>query len=215
MKNISKTTKTISAILVIATLVIALPGIGEAFAAKTYATYWWDKSGDYYGVSSYYKVDDRARTGWLADVTWFQTYSISDLLEIGWIDKSGSHSVDYYCGYQGNIEETWGSPSDGTGTTYYIYDYGDDGSFDLIGGGDYCQFNIGTYSLMRVQVGYEDSQDSNVIEDNLHKNLKYYDGTWHNWSSSGTRGTDEGHSTAEVDFCSTYNQAEIGDTANC
>ncbi len=27
--------------------------------------------------------------------------------------------------------------------------------------------------------------------------------------------TYDNHSTAEVDYCSSYNQAEIGDTANC
>ena len=213
--NTPNKTKIIPAILVVTALAVSPPGIGEAFAAKTYAVYWWDKPGDYYGVSAYYETDNRIRDGWLADVTWFQTYSISDMLEIGWIDKSGNHPVEYYCAYQGNISEVWGAPSDGTGSTYYIYDNGNDGSFDLIGDGDYCQFDIGSYSLMRVMAGYEDSKDSNFIENNLHKNLKYYDGSWHNWSSSGSRGVHEDHSTAEVDLCNTYNQAEIGDTANC
>lgn len=203
-------------IFAIATLAVTMPGLGEALAVKTYATYWFDATDDYYGVSAKYKVDDRVRTGWLADATWFQTANMNKLLEIGWIDQGGSHTPFYYCAFGGDIHKKWGSPSDGSSTTYYIYDLGDDGTFDLIGGIGYCQRDIGTYTLIKVQVGYEDSQNSNVIEDDLHRNLKYYDGTWHYWDwSEGSHGKVETHTTAEVDYCTNNHEAEIGDTANC
>lgn len=203
-------------ISVIATLAVATPGLGEALAAKTYATYWFDATDNYYGVSAEYKVDDRVRTGWLADATWFQTANMNKLLEIGWIDQGGSHTPFYYCAFAGSIHKTWGSPSDGSSTTYYIYDLGDDGTFDLIGGSGYCQRDIGTYNLIQVQVGYEDSKNSNVIEDDLHGSLKYYDGTWHYWDwPEGAHGKVESHITAEVDYCTDNYEAEIGDTANC
>ncbi|MCY4492205.1 MAG: hypothetical protein OXC46_12205 [Thaumarchaeota archaeon] len=51
-------------IFTIITLSIVTPGLSEAFATKTYATYWFDATSDYFGVSAKYKVDDRDRTGW-------------------------------------------------------------------------------------------------------------------------------------------------------
>ena len=141
---------------------------------------------------------------------------MNTLLEIGWIDQGGSHHPFYYCAFAGSIHKTWGTPSDNSSTTYYIYDLGNDGSFDLIGGGSYCQTTIGTYTIQKIQVGYEDSKNSNVIENDLHKNLKYYDDTWHYWDwSKGSHGKNENHTTAKVDYCTNNHEADIGDTTSC
>jgi hypothetical protein len=209
-------TQTIVAILAIATFAIAVPGLGDAFAVKTYATYWYDAPpSNWYGVSSFYTADDRVRTGALNDATWLRMTSMGDLLEIGWIDLGGTIATQYYCGIGGNVNRYWGSPSDGSTTTYYIYDVGNDGTFDLIGGADYCQFNVGSYSVVKAEVGYEDHQNSNVLENNLHKNLKYYDGTWHNWSWASGSSHGKVESAATVAYCTANYEAKIGDTATC
>lgn len=211
-----KTTKLLSAVALIAMISIAFPGSQSAFAVKTYATHWFDPTAsNARGISTFYAVQDATRTGWLADVTWVRSTLLADLLEIGWIDPNGSANPQYYCGQGGNIVRTWGSPSDGTTTTYYIYDPLNNGDFDLIGGLDSCSIDIGTYTFVKVETGYEDSTNSNTLDVNLHQNLKYYDGTWKNWSSSdGSHGKNESAGSGTVVYCSgTWAKSNHGDGA--
>jgi len=47
------------------------------------------------------------------------------------------------------------------------------------------------------------------------KNLKYYDGTWHNWSWVTGSSHGKVESAATVAYCTANYEAKIGDTATC
>lgn len=215
------TTKTqiLAAIFVIATLTVAIPGLGEAFAAKTYATFWIDPDNSYRGISVAYEAEDEDnRSGWIAGPTWMRSVLEADLVEIGWLDENLTRDAYYYAAEGGSIDpaDKWGSPSTGDQTTYYIYDPQDDGNIDLIGGGDSREFDIGSYSIYKLEVGIEDSNDSNSVIDDIKHNIKWYDGTWNLWDDNdGTPGENESHSTAYVDRCTSNDDVEIGDSASC
>lgn len=211
------TTTTIAAIFMVATLTIALPGIGEAFGAKTYATFWIDPDDDYRGIQVTYEVEDLDnRSGWIAGPTWYRFGLQSDLVEIGWMDENLTRDSYYYCGEGGGIDFTWGSPSTGSQSTFYIYDPQDDGNIDLIGGFSSCEFDIGSYTVTKMEVGIEDSNDNNIVGDDLKENIKWYDGSWHTWDDSdGSYGEKESHTDAIVDRCTADEDVEIGDTASC
>ncbi len=211
-----KNRKLLSTVLLIAVIFMALQGLQSAFALKTYATHWFDPTAsNARGVSTFYAVQNAVRSGWLADATWVRSTLLVDLLEIGWIDPNGTVNPTYYCGQGGSILSTWGSPSDGTTTTYYIYDPLNNGDFDLIGGGSSCEINIGTYTFVKVETGYEDSANGNSLDVNLHNNLKYYDGTWKAWSSTaGSHGKNESAGAGTVVYCSgTWAKSNHGDGA--
>lgn len=210
-------TTTIATIFAMAMLVFALPGMTEAFAAKTYATFWMDPTNSYRGIKATYEVEDLDnRSGWIAGPTWMVSTLEADLVEIGWLDENLTRDAYYYCGSGGGIDDTWGTPSTGDQTTYYIYDPTNDGNIDLIGGGDSCEVDIGSYTVFKLEVGIEDSNDSNSVADDLKENISWYDGTWHLWDDSdGLENTYDTHSTAEADRCTADDDVEIGDTASC